>query len=54
MSARKLVPFARTNRTPPPQPDYPDELTQEQLDAIRRLAESGASEKRQLLYSPAW
>lgn len=54
MSAGKLVRFARTSRTPPSQPDYPDELTPEQLDAIRRLAGTDTAKERQLLYSPAW
>lgn len=56
MNARKIVTLARADRTPARQPDYPDELTPEQLDAIRKLAEEGrpSSRQRTLLHAPAW
>lgn len=52
----KMVKLARADRTPPRQPDYPDELTQEQLDAIRKLADEGRSSggNRTLLHASAW
>lgn len=55
-TARKHAPSGYAGRTPPPQPDYPDEITPEQLEAIRQLADpDGTREKgRTLLYSPAW
>lgn len=41
--------------TPAPCPDYGDEISPEQHDAIRRLADpDGADSKRTLLHSPAW
>ena len=43
-------------RTPPYQPDYSDEVTKEQLDAIRKLVDPDGNRAsgRKLLYSPAW
>lgn len=53
---RKDVPSHRMGRTPPHQPDYPDELTTEQLDAIRKHVDPNGEQakQRELLYSPAW
>lgn len=53
---RKDVSARRTGRTPPRQPDYRDELSDSQLSAIKKLTEceEGASQERELLYSPAW
>lgn len=56
MPAASLKPAARTTRrTPPPCPDYGDEISREQHDAIRKLADSvGDDSKRTLLHAPAW
>ena len=55
MIANKFSGAAR-GKAPPTQPDYQDEISPEQLDVIRRLADpDGSSAKRRvLLYSPAW
>lgn len=55
MTAKKIG-QASTGRTPPHQPDYSDEITPDQLEVIRRLADpEGANAKRRtLLYTPAW
>lgn len=47
---------ASTGRTPPRQPDYPDEISSEQLEAIRKMTDPDGkrAEKRTELYSPAW
>lgn len=56
MFARRIAPSAAAGQTPPRQPDYNDEITEEQHEAIRRLAdrEGAKAEKRTLLYSPGW
>ena len=53
---RKDAPSHRTGRTPPRQPDYPDEVTPEQLEEIKKFLDpSGEKAKqREMLYSPAW
>ena len=53
---RKDTPSHQMGRTPPRQPDYPDELTPEQLETIREMVDpQGEKEKqRELLYSAAW
>jgi hypothetical protein len=55
MTAKKLG-AATPGRTPPVQPDYPDEITPQQLEVIRRLADPDGSKakRRTLLYAPAW
>lgn len=55
-SARKLAPSANAGRTPPHQPDYPDEVTSEQLSAIRQLTDPDGvlAEQRVLLHAPGW
>jgi len=54
MNVRKLLPATLSGRTPPRQPDYPDEITPEQLEAIRKLADAGEPKKHTALYAPAW
>ena len=56
MSERKFDPVAKVGRTPPMQPDYGDEITSAQLEAIRREADpdGGKAMGRILLYAPAW
>lgn len=53
---RKDIPAQRAGRTPPRQPDYPDEVSDSQIEAIKKLTEqeNEGSEERELLYSPAW
>lgn len=53
-AVRKIVSFRHAGKTPPRQPDYPDELSDEQLDAIRKLAECHDQEAYSPLHSPAW
>lgn len=62
-SARKHAPSpvvarsaAKFGRTLPRQPDYPDEVSIDQLDAIRKLVDpNGDSEaRRTILHSAAW
>jgi hypothetical protein len=49
-------PSAKVGRTPPRQPDYQDEVTPEQLEAIRRLSDPDGkrAKSRTLVHSPAW
>ena len=51
ISARKIIGFP-LRRTPPRQPDYPTELTSEQLAAIRALAGCDSVEKLTALHAP--
>jgi hypothetical protein len=53
-AARKHAPS--TGRTPPRQPDYPDEIGQEQLNAIRKLVDPNGNrhETRELLHASGW
>ena len=46
----------KAERTPPRQPDYQDEISAEQMEAIRKLADpDGANAKtRVLLYPAGW
>lgn len=46
----------KAGRTPPRQPDYQDEISAEQIEAIRRLADpDGANaQTRVLLYPAGW
>jgi hypothetical protein len=55
-TARKHAPSSTVGRTPPFQPDYPDEISGEQLDAIRTLTDPNGerASKRVPLYSAAW
>lgn len=45
-----------SGRTPPPQPDYNDEVTKEHLDAIAKLVDPDGkrAQSRVLLHIPAW
>lgn len=54
--ARKLAPSAKAGRTPPRQPDYPDEVSKDQLDAIRHLTDPDGNRtaKRSVLHSAGW
>lgn len=54
--ARKLAPSARAGRTPPRQPDYPDEVSKEQLEAIRLLTDPNGdrANQRTVLHSAGW
>lgn len=56
MPAAMQRPAARTaRRTPPTCPDYGDEISREQHDEIRRLADPERDDsKRTLLHAPAW
>jgi hypothetical protein len=56
MSADKLNRPVKSGRTPQRQPDYPDEICQDTIEAIRKLADPDGTmaKKRTLLYSPAW
>ena len=53
---RKDVPSHRMGRTPPRQPDYPDEITCEMLDAIRKHIDNDGeyANRREVLYPSAW
>jgi len=53
---RKDAPAQRTGGAPPRQPDYPDDISDRQIEAIKELIESkqDKTKKRDLLYSPAW
>lgn len=48
--------FQRPLRKPLKQPDYADEISEEQLEAIRKLAdpEGKRAKKRVLLYADTW
>jgi len=52
MTARKVA--QASGQTPPVCPNYSDELTREQHDAIRRLANPDREAPRTLLHAPAW
>lgn len=53
MTARKVYPVS--GRTPPPCPNYSDEITKEQHDGIRKLANpDGKQAERKLLHASAW
>jgi hypothetical protein len=56
MTARKIASPAHAGRTPPPQPNYNDELSSEQHAAIRRLTDPQGDRHcgRTLLHAPAW
>jgi hypothetical protein len=56
MSLHKLEPSMRAGKTPPRQPDYPDELTKSQLDAIRKMIDPDGRKTatRTVLHAPAW
>jgi hypothetical protein len=56
MSADKQNRPAQARRTPPRQPDYQDEISKEQLEAIRQLADPDGSNARGrvLVYPEAW
>ena len=56
MSADKQGRPAQARRTPPRQPDYQDEISKEQLEAIRQLADPDGSNARGrvLVYPEAW
>ena len=56
MSMRKIIASLPVGRTPPRQPDYRDELTSEQIEAIRKLSDPDGSKaaKRTVLHAPAW
>lgn len=53
---RKDAPSHKVGRTPPRQPDYPDQLTAEQIDAIKKHVDpkDDLSAKRELLHAAAW
>lgn len=53
---RRTASSAAMGRTPPRQPDYPDEVSCEQLETIRKIVdpEGNKAERRTELYSPAW
>lgn len=53
---RKDVPSHQMGRTPPRQPDYPDELSADQIEAIKAYVDpkDGLTHKRELLYAAAW
>lgn len=53
--AAQQAPMAQ-DHTPPVQPDYPDEVSDEQLSAIAALVggEAGSARGRILLHAPAW
>lgn len=53
-SIRKITGLYPLGHTPPRQPDYPDELSAEQLEAIRKLAGCGSAEDYTPLHAPAW
>ena len=54
--AAKLASSAKGRGIPPRQPDYQDEVSKEQLEAIRRLVDPDctAAGRRTLLHSAAW
>lgn len=56
MSVDKQNLSVNGNQTPPKQPDYSDEITSEQLDAIRKLADPDGknAKNRILLYPDSW
>ena len=53
---RKDTPSHGTGRSPPRQPDYPDEISVEQIEAIKKLVDPEAkhAEHRKVLYPDAW
>lgn len=52
MSVRKNTRPGRNHKAAPPHPTYDDEITQEQMDVIRRIAdpEGKRAAKRVILY----
>lgn len=56
MSTDKRFRSVNGYQTPPKQPDYSDEISVEQLDAIRKLADPQGKHaaNRVLLYPDAW
>jgi hypothetical protein len=53
---RKDAPSHRPGRTPPRQPDYPDQLSAEQIEAIKAHVDPKGelTDRRELLYAAAW
>lgn len=56
MSADKQIRPTQPGQSIPLHPDYPDEISEEQLVAIRKLADPDGSnaEQRVLVYPEAW
>ena len=56
MTAQELAPPQRTPHSPSFQPDYPDEVSGEQLEAIRQMTDPDGSRARgrTVIHSPAW
>lgn len=55
-TAAELAPSFRASNDPAFQPDYPDEITQAQLDVIRRMTDPDGNllERSTVLHAPAW
>ncbi len=55
-NVRKVGPSYQTGKTPPPQPDYPDEITPEQIAVIRAHLDPDGQKaaSRKVLYTAGW